>query len=115
MTPARSMRTARPTGSSPIMSPRSMGWRGSGRPAGRRAGRSARLIEAPTRRAVAWFRAADVARQYDYDRAQALYERARTDDPDLVPAIDGLAALLRDRGDLAAVVALLVEAAARPA
>ncbi|HSS01454.1 MAG TPA: tetratricopeptide repeat protein [Kofleriaceae bacterium] len=77
--------------------------------------RLARLVEDPTRRAVAWFRAADVARQYDYDRAQALYERARADDPELVPAIDGLAALLRDRGDLAAVVALLVEAAARPA
>jgi len=76
--------------------------------------RLARLVKEPVKRAVAWFRAADVARQYDYDKAQALYEQARADDPDLVPAIDGLATLLRDRGDLGAVVALLVEAADRP-
>lgn len=77
--------------------------------------RLARLVKEPSKRAIAWFRAADLARQYDYDKAQALYERARTDDPDLVPAIEGLAGLLRDRGDLAAVIALLVDAAARPA
>jgi tetratricopeptide (TPR) repeat protein len=77
--------------------------------------RLARLVREPGRRAIAWFRAADVARQYDWDKAQALYERARADDPDLVPAIDGLAALLRDRGELPAVIALLVEAAERPA
>jgi tetratricopeptide (TPR) repeat protein len=76
--------------------------------------RLARLIKEPGKRAIAWFRAAEVARQYDYAKAQALYEQARADDADLVPAIDGLAALLRDRGDLAAVVALLVEAADRP-
>ncbi|HEY0990852.1 MAG TPA: hypothetical protein VGD80_27550, partial [Kofleriaceae bacterium] len=76
--------------------------------------RLARLVKEPGKRAIAWFRAADVARQYDYDKAQALYEQARADDPDLVPAIDGLATLLRDRGDLAAVIALLVDAADRP-
>jgi tetratricopeptide (TPR) repeat protein len=77
--------------------------------------RLARLVSDPKKRATVTFRAADVARQYDYDKAQALYERARADDPDLVPAIDGLATLLRDRGELAAMIALLVEAAARPA
>lgn len=77
--------------------------------------RLARLVREPARRATVLFRAADVARQYDYDKAQALYERARADDPDLVPAIDGLATLLRDRGELAAMVSLLVDAAARPA
>ncbi|HMG23069.1 MAG TPA: tetratricopeptide repeat protein [Kofleriaceae bacterium] len=76
--------------------------------------RLARLVREPVRRATVLFRAADVARQYDYDKAQALYERARADDPDLVPAIDGLATLLRDRGDLDAMVALLVDAADRP-
>lgn len=77
--------------------------------------RLGRLVKEPSKRAIALFRAADVARQYDYDKAQALYERARADDPDLVPAIDGLATLLRDRGDLSAVIALLTGAADRPA
>jgi tetratricopeptide (TPR) repeat protein len=77
--------------------------------------RLARLVKDPGKRAAVAFRAADVARQYDYDRAQALYEQARADDPDLIPAIDGLATLLRDRGELAAVIAVLVEAADRPA
>jgi tetratricopeptide (TPR) repeat protein len=77
--------------------------------------RLARLVREPARRATVLFRAADVARHYDYDKAQALYERARADDPDLVPAVDGLATLLRDRGELAAMVALLVDAAGRPA
>ena len=77
--------------------------------------RLARMVREPARRATVLCRAADVARNYDYDKAQALYERARRDDADLVPAIDGLATLLRDRGELAAMVALLVDAAARPA
>jgi tetratricopeptide (TPR) repeat protein len=77
--------------------------------------RLARLVRDPARRATVLFRAADVARQYNYDKAQSLYEAARADDPDLVPAIDGLATLLRDRGELAAMVALLVAAAERPA
>jgi tetratricopeptide (TPR) repeat protein len=77
--------------------------------------RLARLVREPARRATVVFRAADVARHYDYDKAQALYEQARADDPDLVPAVDGLATLLRDRGELAAMVTLLVDAAARPA
>ncbi|HEX2686005.1 MAG TPA: tetratricopeptide repeat protein [Kofleriaceae bacterium] len=74
-----------------------------------------RLVKEPKKRASVALRAADIARQYDYDKAQAFYEQARVDDPDLVPAIDGLATLLRDRGELSQVVALLVEAAERPA
>jgi tetratricopeptide (TPR) repeat protein len=77
--------------------------------------RLARLVKDPSKRAIAWFRAAEVARQHDWDMAQALYERARADDPDLVPAVDGLATLLRDRGELAEVIALLTSAAERPA
>lgn len=77
--------------------------------------RLSRLVAEPARRATVLVRAADVARHYDWDKAQALYERARADDPDLAPAVDGLATLLRDRGELAGVVALLVDAAARPA
>ena len=76
--------------------------------------RLARLVVEPARRATVLFRAAEVARHHDWDQAQALYDRARADDPDLAPAVDGLATLLRDRGELAAVVTLLVEAAGRP-
>ncbi|HEV7559674.1 MAG TPA: tetratricopeptide repeat protein, partial [Kofleriaceae bacterium] len=75
----------------------------------------ARLVHEPRPRAAVLYRAADIARHHDYDRAQKLFERARADDPDLVPAIDGLAQLLRDRGMLDQVVPLLVDAAARPA
>jgi tetratricopeptide (TPR) repeat protein len=77
--------------------------------------RLARLVKEPAQRATVAFRAADIARHHDYDKAQALYEQARADDPDLIPAIDGLATLLRDRGELAQMVELLTAAAARPA
>ncbi len=77
--------------------------------------RLARLVREPARRATIYFRAADIARLHDYDKAQRLYDQARADDPDFVPAIDGLAALLRDRGDLAGMIALLLAAAERPA
>ncbi|HET9624345.1 MAG TPA: hypothetical protein VFP84_23395, partial [Kofleriaceae bacterium] len=77
--------------------------------------RLARLVKEPKRRAGVLLRAADIARLHSYDKAQALYEQARGDDPDLVPAVDGLATLLRDRGDLAAVIDLLAAAADRPA
>ncbi|HWU89823.1 MAG TPA: tetratricopeptide repeat protein, partial [Kofleriaceae bacterium] len=77
--------------------------------------RLARVETDPRARARALCRAAEIAKLHDWDRAQALFERARTDDPDLVPAIDGLAVLLRDRGELSASIALLVEGADRPA
>jgi tetratricopeptide (TPR) repeat protein len=77
--------------------------------------RLARLVSEPKKRASVLFRAADIAKQYDYDKAQSLFERARVDDPDLAPAVDGLAILLRDRGQLPACIELLVGAAARPA
>jgi tetratricopeptide (TPR) repeat protein len=73
------------------------------------------VIVDPRERAVALCRAAEVARNQDWNKAQALYESARKDDPDLVAAVDGLAVLLRDRGELAAACDLLVKAADRPA
>jgi tetratricopeptide (TPR) repeat protein len=69
----------------------------------------------PGPRARALCRAAEIARNHDWDKAQSLYERARRDDPDLVPAVDGLSVLLRDRGELGAAIDLLVKAADRPA
>jgi tetratricopeptide (TPR) repeat protein len=77
--------------------------------------RLARLEPDPKARARALCRAAEIAKLHDWDKAQALFERARTDDPDLVPAIDGLAVLLRDRGELSASIDLLVQGAERPA
>jgi tetratricopeptide (TPR) repeat protein len=77
--------------------------------------RLARVESDPKARAQALCRAAEMAKLQDWDKAQALFERARADDPDLVPAIDGLAVLLRDRGELSASIALLVEGAERPA
>jgi tetratricopeptide (TPR) repeat protein len=59
-------------------------------------------------------KAGEVAKLHDWDLAGKLYERARTDDPDYVPAVDGLVGLLRDKGDLAGVIKLLEEVAARP-
>jgi tetratricopeptide (TPR) repeat protein len=77
--------------------------------------RLGRLVTDKEQRALVAFRAADIAKQHDYDKAQSLFEAARRDDPDLVPAIDGLAILLRDRGRLSDVIELLVDAAGRPA
>ena len=68
----------------------------------------------PHGRAKALCRAAEIARNHDWDKAQALFERARKDDPDLAAAVDGLAVLLRDRGELKAATDLLVKAADRP-
>ena len=77
--------------------------------------RLARVETDPKARARALCRAAEMAKLQDWDKAQALFERARADEPDLVPAIDGLAILLRDRGELSASIALLVQGAERPA
>ena len=66
-----------------------------------------------TERARIYCRAAEVAQQLD--QAQQLFERAMADDPDLAPAIDGLALLLRDRAKFDDATELLVKAAERPA
>ncbi|HWO22163.1 MAG TPA: tetratricopeptide repeat protein [Kofleriaceae bacterium] len=77
--------------------------------------RLAKVEQDPKARAQALCRAAEIAKLHDWDKAQALFERARADDPDLVPAIDGLSILLRDRGELSASISLLVTGAERPA
>ncbi|MBA3454658.1 MAG: tetratricopeptide repeat protein [Deltaproteobacteria bacterium] len=76
--------------------------------------RLAALAKAPQERAKVLCRAAQLARLYDYDRAQRLFERARTDDPDLTEALDGFVQLHRDKGQLAEAVVLLLHGAARP-
>ena len=77
--------------------------------------RLAAVTTEPKARARVLTRAAEIARLHDYDKAQALFERARKDDPDLAPAVDGFVGLLRDRGQLSEVRALLVLAAKNPA
>ncbi|HTM22179.1 MAG TPA: tetratricopeptide repeat protein [Kofleriaceae bacterium] len=79
--------------------------------------RLARLTDDPCARAAALERAAGIAwrRLGDGDRAQDLLARARDLDPDLLAAVDALAALQRERGQLAGAVELLIEAADRPA
>lgn len=77
--------------------------------------RLAGLTDGPNARARVLGRAAELARLYDWDRAQRLFERALADDPDHVAAVDGFALLLRDRGHLEDAVRLLLGAAARPA
>ncbi|MEJ7603656.1 MAG: tetratricopeptide repeat protein [Kofleriaceae bacterium] len=73
--------------------------------------RLAAVSPAGTPRARVYVRAAEVANELD--KAQQLYERALTDDPELVPAIDGLAILLRDRGQFGAAADLLTRVAER--
>lgn len=63
--------------------------------------RLAAALTEPARRANALLRAANLCQ--NVDRAQELFEQALADDPGLVAAVDGLALLLRDRGELAAV------------
>lgn len=76
--------------------------------------RLAGLTPDPKERARVLARAAELAKLYDWDRAQRLFERARADDPDLVEAVDGYVGLLRDRNQFAEAVRLLLEAAGRP-
>jgi tetratricopeptide (TPR) repeat protein len=76
--------------------------------------RLANTIADPMERARVLARAGDVAKLHDWDLSGKLYDRARTDDPDYVPAIDGLVGLWRDRGELGRVIELLEQAAARP-
>ena len=76
--------------------------------------RLAQVTADPKARARVLTRAAEIAKLHDWDKAQKLYERARKDDPDLAPAVDGFVGLLRDRGQLAEVRELLVAASANP-
>jgi tetratricopeptide (TPR) repeat protein len=69
----------------------------------------------PKKRADASLRAAKLAVLVDWERAQKHYERAIEDDPDLAPAVDGLATLARDQGRLSDAVTILINGADRAA
>ena len=77
--------------------------------------RSARAIVDPKVRATVLVKAGELAKLENWDRAQQLFEAARRDDPDLAEAIDGFVPLLRDRGQLADAITLLLAGAERPA
>jgi tetratricopeptide (TPR) repeat protein len=77
--------------------------------------RSGRAIVDPKARARVLVRAAELAKLQDWDRAQSLFEAARKDDPDLAEAVEGFVPLLRDRGQLADAINLLLAGAERPA
>jgi len=77
--------------------------------------RSGRAIVDPKTRARVLVRAAELAKLQDWDRAQSLFEAARKDDPDLAEAVEGFVPLLRDRGQLADAINLLLAGAERPA
>ena len=68
--------------------------------------RSGRLITDPKKRARVLVRAAELAKLENWNRASALFESARKDDPDLAEAVDGFVPLLRDRGQLADAISL---------
>jgi tetratricopeptide (TPR) repeat protein len=76
--------------------------------------RAAALVADPKQRAPVLVRAAEIARHHDWTRCQTLFERARVDDPDLASAVDGFVTLLRDRGQLAESIVVLLAAAERP-
>ncbi len=65
----------------------------------------------PKERAKALCKAAELARLQNWDKSQELYEQARKADPELVEPVDGLASLLRDKGQLPDAIQLLVNAA----
>ena len=77
--------------------------------------RSGRAIVDPKARARVLVRAAELAKLENWDRAQSLFEAARKDDPDLAEAVEGFVPLLRDRGQLADAINLLLAGAERPA
>jgi len=68
-------------------------------------------VSDPKERARALVKAGELAKLQDWDKSQKLFEEARKLDPELVEAVDGLATLLRDRGQLSEAVTLLVNAA----
>lgn len=61
----------------------------------------AAALTEPARRANVLLRAANLCQ--NVDRAQELFEQALVDDPTLVAAVEGLALLLRDRGEMGGV------------
>jgi tetratricopeptide (TPR) repeat protein len=69
------------------------------------------VIVDPKERAQALLKAAELAKLQDWDKAQRLFEEARAADPLLARAVDGLTGLLKDRGQLAESITLLVNAA----
>jgi tetratricopeptide (TPR) repeat protein len=75
--------------------------------------RSTTVIADPKERARQLTRAAELAKLSSWDKAQALFEHARKDDPDYIPAVDGYVSLLRDRGQLADAITALINAAER--
>jgi tetratricopeptide (TPR) repeat protein len=75
--------------------------------------RLGKSITDPKQRAAALCKAAEIAKLQNWDKAQDLYEQARAADPDLVAATEGLATLLRDKGQLSESITLLVNAAER--
>lgn len=77
--------------------------------------RSGRAIADPKLRARVLVRAGELAKLQNWDRAQALFEAARKDDPDLAEGVDAFVPLLRDRGQLADAITLLLAGAERPA
>ena len=77
--------------------------------------RLAKVTPTAKERADVLRRAAELAKLSDWDRAQRLFEQSRTDDPDLPATVDSFAALMRDQGRETEMIALLLDAAARPA
>lgn len=77
--------------------------------------RLAKVTSDQKQRADILRRAAEHAKLTNWDRAQRLFEQSRADDPDLPATVDGFAQLLRDQGKEREVIALILEAAARPA
>lgn len=75
------------------------------------------VLPTPARKAAALVAAAELAwtELHDGDTARDLLLRARGADPDCMVAVDALAELHRERGELAAAVEVLEDAAARPA
>jgi tetratricopeptide (TPR) repeat protein len=76
--------------------------------------RLAATMEDKLERAKVLAKAGEIAKLHDWDLSQKLFEKARVDDPEYVPAIDGLVGLLRDRGNLGEAIQLLEEVAKRP-
>ncbi len=69
------------------------------------------VVSDPKQRAEALCKAADLAKLSDWEKAQSLYEEARQADPSNAVAVDGLAALMKDKGQLSDAITLLVNAA----